>query len=375
MSEKEYKVAVFVGRFQPFHNEHLTVLNKALEIADKVLIVIGSYRVAPNTKNPFTYEERVEMITSLIKHTKTNPDGSTLTTGEHSRVHFIPVRDYYYNDNLWCAEVQQKTSAFINTGDSVAIVGAYKDASSYYLNLFPQWEFVPIEQKEFLSSTSIRAQMFWRDTKGLRFPDFNPYHHRFAIESLNNWKFTGDLPAGVADWVANKYMETRAYHDHVQEYNFLEEYRKKWEAAPFVPTFVTTDAVVICSGHVLVVKRKFNPGKGLWALPGGFLKANESIEDGAIRELREETGIDVPKAALKTRIKDNKVFDYPGRSLRGRTITHAFCIELVDKELPRVKASSDAAEVRWMPIYEVYNNQEQFFEDHFFIIETFIQKS
>lgn len=375
MSEKEYKVAVFIGRFQPFHNEHLNVLNKALEIADKVLVVIGSYRVAPNTKNPFTYEERVEMITSLIKHTKTNPDGSTLTTGEHSRVHFIPVRDYYYNDNLWCAEVQQKTSAFINTGDSVAIVGAYKDASSYYLNLFPQWEFVPIEQKEFLSSTSIRAKMFWRDTKGLRFPDFNPYHHRFAIESLNNWKFTGDLPAGVADWVANKYMETRAYHDHVQEYNFLEEYRKKWEAAPFVPTFVTTDAVVICSGHVLVVKRKFNPGKGLWALPGGFLKANESIEDGAIRELREETGIDVPKAALKTRIKDNKVFDYPGRSLRGRTITHAFCIELVDKELPRVKASSDAAEVRWMPIYEVYNNQEQFFEDHFFIIETFIQKS
>ena len=58
----------------------------------------------------------------------------------------------------------------------------------------------------------------------------------------------------------------------VEEQAYIKRYKDIWADAPYAPTFVTTDAVVIQSGHVLLVKRRTAPGKGLWALPGGFLK-------------------------------------------------------------------------------------------------------
>jgi bifunctional NMN adenylyltransferase/nudix hydrolase len=79
----------------------------------------------------------------------------------------------------------------------------------------------------------------------------------------------------------------------------IEKYKESWKAAPFPPTFVTVDAVVVQSGHVLLVKRKAMPGAGLWALPGGFLNQEETLLDGAIRELKEETKIKVPVPVLK----------------------------------------------------------------------------
>jgi bifunctional NMN adenylyltransferase/nudix hydrolase len=378
MKEKEYQVAVFIGRFQPFHNEHYAVLKKALEIADKVLIIVGSYRVAPNIQNPLTYEERVEMISSLLsdktvfKSEYGDQAETTVERGDIHRVEFIPVRDHYYNDNLWVSEVQQKTAQYINPGDSVAIVGAYKDSSSYYLNLFPQWDFVTVKQERFLNSTDIRNAMYKR-TKPLGI--YNPYHPNNAHDSVEDWGFLADVPSKLAGWLTYKYMKTERYHNHVLEYNHLQEYKKKWEAAPFPPTFVTVDSVVICSGHVLVVKRKFEPGKGLYALPGGFIKQNETLVDAAIRELKEETAIDVQKVVLKNNVTDSKVFDYPSRSLRGRTITHAYKIKLKDGELPRIVASSDADKVQWMALADVYLNEDKFFEDHFHIIQYFITRS
>ena len=82
------------------------------------------------------------------------------------------------------------------------------------------------------------------------------------------------------------------------------------------------------SGHVFVVRRKVHPGKGLLALPGGFLAANMTLEDNALKELKEETQIKVPVQVLRGSIKNQKAFDYPERSQRGRTVTFAYYIEL-----------------------------------------------
>jgi len=132
------------------------------------------------------------------------------------------------------------------------------------------------------------------------------------------------------------------------------------------------DAVVIQSGHVLMIRRRSEPGKGLWALPGGFLNANtdRSVLEACIRELREETGIKVPAPVLKGNVKRNKVFDAIDRSARGRTITHAFHIELPDGELPRVKGQDDADKAKWVPISAV--KSEDCFEDHWEIIQYFL---
>lgn len=385
MQEKEYNVAVFIGRFQPFHNQHLQVVKKALEIADKVLIIIGSHRVAPDIKNPFSYEERVEMIkASLLDRTITSHTGIGNDVAIHhtsveirdglSRIEFIPVRDYYYNDNLWLAEIQQKTVSFIKPGDNVCLMGAYKDASSYYLNLFPQWEFYPINQASYMNATDVRDCMFDRNGELM---GWNVYQPDTAYKSLYEWqinKIKEMVPEKMFTWFQQNFFRTEKYHNLVVEYAMLKDYKTKWNKAPFPPIFVTVDGVVVCNGHVLVVKRKFNPGKGLFALPGGFLKQSESIESSMLRELKEETAIKVNKLELKNAIKENKVFDYPGRSLRGRTITHAYHITLTNKDLPELKSGSDAEQVQWMPIVEVYQNEGSFFEDHFHIIQYFLQR-
>jgi len=108
----------------------------------------------------------------------------------------------------------------------------------------------------------------------------------------------------------------------------------------------------------------------LWALPGGFLNQEETMLDGCIRELKEETKIKLPVPVLKGSIKESKTFDAPNRSARGRTITQAFFIDLGVGELPKVKGSDDAAKAFWVPFNKV--KQEKMFEDHFHIIDNFI---
>ena len=151
----------------------------------------------------------------------------------------------------------------------------------------------------------------------------------------------------------------------------VKKYKEAWKAAPFPPTFMTVDAVVVQSGHILLVKRGDMPGKGLWALPGGFLNQGETMLDGAIRELKEETKIKIPVPVLKGSIKDSKTFDAPNRSQRGRTITQAFYIDLgFAEELPKVKGSDDAEKAFWVPFNQV--KQELMFEDHWHIIDHFV---
>jgi bifunctional NMN adenylyltransferase/nudix hydrolase len=157
-----------------------------------------------------------------------------------------------------------------------------------------------------------------------------------------------------------------------REYQHLLEYGKQWDGAPFPPTFVTVDAVVIRSGHVLVVRRGGKAGNGLVALPGGFLNQRERIVDGCLRELKEETGIKLPKDELKKNITDEKVFDHPERDLRGRMITHAFCIDLGHGELPKVKGGDDAAKAWWMPLRDL--SEDDFFGDHFHMINYFASR-
>ena len=117
-----------------------------------------------------------------------------------------------------------------------------------------------------------------------------------------------------------------------------------------------------------MIKRKAEPGRGLWALPGGFLNADTdpSLQDAMIRELREETGIKLPVPVLVGSITDTHVFDAIDRSSRGRTITHCFKIQLPDGELPRVKGQDDAEKAKWIPIAEV--RRDQCFEDHYDLI-------
>ena len=351
----DYRAAVLIGRFQPFHNSHLEVVQQGLLLADKVIIVVGSAKAAPNIKNPWSFEQRKQMIRDAL-----------MKAGISAyRIEIVPVRDYYNNENLWIRDIQNQVSEYTNPGDSVALLGHYKDNSSYYLKYFPQWEFVPVKSTRPLNASDIRKSMF---EEGKIPVDDVPsaiyqWLHSWMCEVGPSWtagtdgvSFTADMGARQGEWA------------------FIKKYKEQWASAPFPPTFVTVDAVVVCSGHILVVKRKFDPGKGLMALPGGFVKQNERLQDAALRELKEETGIRLDKLILENAIVDSHTFDHPDRSLRGRTLSTAFYIKLKDGDLPEVKGSDDAERATWIPLMDVMAKEEHFFEDHAHIISFFVNR-
>src|SRR3546814_5032726 len=103
----------------------------------------------------------------------------------------------------------------------------------------------------------------------------------------------------------------------------IDEAAKAWEGSPYPVIFNTADAIIVQGNKLLMVKRRGYPGKGLWALPGGFLNHRERVIEAAIREATEETGIDVSKTVLRNALVDTFFEDNPWRSTRGRTITFA----------------------------------------------------
>jgi bifunctional NMN adenylyltransferase/nudix hydrolase len=335
---KKYDTLVLIGRFQPLHNAHLEIIKRATALTDQLVIVTGSAAQPRTYKNPFTSFERERMIKLAAGSLALN-------------IYVEPNIDTIYNDQAWAARVQGIVSKYRALGGKVGIIGHKKDESSFYLDMFPQWEYENVEKIEPLSAVNIRDLYFRRDVN-MRF-------------------IQGVVPATTFDFLM-KFKETEDYEQIIKEREFVEGYKRQYASLPYAPVFVTTDAVVICSGHVLMIKRRSEPGRGLWALPGGFLNAETdvSVEACALRELKEETGIKVPVPVLKGSIVANRVFDAIGRSTRGRTITHAFKIVLPDGELPKVKGADDAEKARWVPIGEL--DSAVCYEDHFEIIQHFV---
>lgn len=113
---------------------------------------------------------------------------------------------------------------------------------------------------------------------------------------------------------------------------------------------VTADCVVIGRAvdnkpYVLLIQRGNEPYKGCWALPGGFLEMDETLEDCARRELKEETGL-IPSGEMV----ELKSFSAVDRDPRGRTITVAFLAEM---PITEVKGGDDATKAEWFPLTEL----------------------
>ena len=335
---KKYDTLVLIGRFQPFHTAHLLLTHRATALADKLIFICGSANQPRTYKNPFTFAERERMI-------------KYATGGLALDIQVEPNPDTIYNDQAWAVRVQALVAKHTKPGDRVGIIGHKKDPSSFYLDMFPQWGFEEVPLLEPLDATDIRNLYFKQDAN-LNF-----------IKSV--------VPLSTYEYLY-AFKESEAYRQIIREREFLIENAKQYAGLKYPPIFVTADAVVIQSGHVLMIKRRAEPGKGLWALPGGYVNANtdRNVEDAAIRELREETLIKVPAPVLRGSIVRSKVFDAIDRSPRGRIITHAFYIQLPDGELPKVKGSDDAEKARWVPIAEV--RSEECFEDHCEIIQHFL---
>jgi bifunctional NMN adenylyltransferase/nudix hydrolase len=434
LSASAKDATVYIGRFNPFHLGHAYVLEAALKTSQLVIVLVGSSGQARSLKNPFTFAEREQMISSWA------------SVNGYSNLIILPLRDHPYNDTKWIESVQDKVKAAMTSFcvprgiilTDVTLTGSNRDESTWYLSSFPQWkselqpEYSRADVAAKVSATSVREIMYGSSSAS---PDLLPFAKAIVGasmksvaegSSLNGVRAAIDIavaalldelkqmkskptispaeaikllrtkvPATTASFI-ERFMDTDECALLRREWDFVRAYKAAWSVAPYEPIFSTTDAVLVQSGHVLVIVRGAFPGEGLWALPGGFLDPHERLVTCVVREIMEETGIklaegkradDITKAMLLGSIKDKEIFDKPDRSSRGRTVTTAFLMQLDDtKPLPKVKGMNaplhetggvkvvETRKAFWLPISEALSRTNMWFEDHHAILETMVAR-
>lgn len=343
---------VLIGRFQILHQGHMEVIQELAQ-SKKPIIAVGSARSPRSYRNPFTFAERETMIRNAVKD---------MDPVLEAKLKIIPLVDLLYNDEQWIKNAQSAVYDHLERNETVSLIGHHKDKSSFYLNMFPSWGSVAVQSYKQMAATPMRkvyfsniGEMWVKDCDGHKEGD-NPR------EKL--------VPTAVKNFLSD-FITTPEYKYLYDEYEYVTNYQKPYLGLPFKPVFVTVDACVVQAGHVLLVKRKTQPGKNLWAIPGGFIKQDESLRDATIRELYEETSLKLHERIVRGSAKQTNVFDDPYRSSRGRTITHATLFQLERRrELPEVKGGDDAEVAKWFEFSKV--RPEMMFEDHASIFNNLV---
>lgn len=357
-------LGVLIGRMQPPHVGHIDLLNKMLEHCDHVLVLLGSSKRSRDTKNPFRWQKRAWMATRLfqeqyaVRPRVTETPVFIRTEFNNQYVMFQPLRDYPYSNTRWQFQVQKMVTEFAEDigAQEIVLYGNKKDESSWYLDLFPRWEHRQIPffkpQGKVLNASDVRNDIL----RGGRPMDHEALIGGHGVNSLMAWKHSaeGRRLCEEAQWIDN--------------------FKEPYAALPYPPVFQTVDTVITWRGLVLLGKRRGNPGKGLWALPGGYVNANEWIEVAAFRELGEEARTKVYLATRNGRkrlhfdptwTKNRKTYDYPGRSQRGRIITTRFHIQIPDHLEVQHEAADDLQRTQFFPIHDVLERMDyEIFEDH-----------
>lgn len=150
---------VFIGRFQPFHLAHMQTIEIALQQSQNVILALGSAQSERNIKNPFLASEREQMILS------------NFSEQDQQRIHFVHVVDVY-NDEKWVKQVKDLVNAVVQPNAKVGLIGHFKDESSYYLRLFPEWQMVELDSlKDSISATPMREAYYRGEIQTEFFPE------------------------------------------------------------------------------------------------------------------------------------------------------------------------------------------------------------
>jgi 8-oxo-dGTP diphosphatase len=113
---------------------------------------------------------------------------------------------------------------------------------------------------------------------------------------------------------------------------------------------LTVDAVIFRKNdqelEVLLIQRKNYPFEGMWALPGGFVDMDETVEEAVVRELYEETGLKIEK------LEQLHTFSALGRDPRGRTVSVTF-FGILQEQPSQVLAGDDAMDAKWFKMNQI----------------------
>ncbi len=297
----------------------------------QVFVALGGVTQGPSIINPWSLEERQTMLGLVLGDAA-------------AAVAVLPVADCWYDDRRWAQSVRAAVASEAERRGlaqrNVFLYGLERGGAAAYRRLFPDWE-----------------------VRDIAAPALIPNLHERLLDVPPQAAFDS-VPSALREWLAASLADALR-SELREELHYVVAYRESWNAAPYTPIFVTVDALVTHRAHVLVVVRAQRPGRGLLALPGGFIDADEFLADSALRELREETGLELSA----TDCSGVRVYDHPRRSLRGRIVTHLHRYELpVATPVPPVRGGDDAARAYWLPYAAA--RPDRFFEDHYAMLQV-----
>lgn len=371
-----HNIGAFIARTEPPTIAHIENVRTTLRVAKRGVLLSGSAFQARTPRNPLLFHERAELIRGA------------LSDAENARLDIVPVPDSY-NDEDWKTRVRKavRDTAMAHGFGPCAdtcLVGHSKDQSSYYLSMFPDWSSVEVGNIGGISATPIRDAYFADPIAGLAENAHLMPHN--VVVFLRQFALTPDYAWLVeeCEW----YRRNRARFESVEIPASIRDKLSNTDYAAIKarfgglvhpPAIVETNAVVVQSGHVLLVERLKRPGLGLVALPGDILR-RETFLDGILRVLVDDLRLlvadtrkpDAAKNLLEGKLQAEEVFDHPHRSDRGHLLsrTHLFVLKDSRNGLPPLGTGTSFQRPFWCPIEAI--DLESMYEDSAHVVDRML---
>lgn len=327
------KLALVIGRFQPLHWGHVELIEAAQKAADQTLIIAGSSNVLPDFKNPFPVEQRIELL-------------NTILVGDD---YIIQTQKDRPTDDEWIQDIIARVNNIEEDPSKVVLFCAEKDEEWYKNNFI--YEVRTVSNRE-ISATDVR--------------------HAWYHGSL--WTVEDDIPEATKRFLEEHpdYIRLHSeYHDTTLSKD------KKTEGHPFNnPIEPVSFAVIVHNGKVLTGVRGGTRGHGQRGLPGGFIEKDETTLDAAIRETKEEMGLDLKelaaqgKAVCMAQAVEENIDDLGVRTIG---INYLFVLK-PDEEFSIKVDGTETLDYEWVSCTDIVEDNELLFYNHNLVVKRLLSK-